>query len=179
MAKHRDSRGYYRSLGVATDAGDDEIRLSYALLKQNFDEATNDPRWLAAQNAYDILRVPARRREYDAQEARGRIGKSKRGRGASINLHNPKLLAVCCGLLLAVFVLVWVPLYGARFRSFTVGNKLVDLKGQPFGVVVQAEEMHSFPGGHAGPAYLIELNDSRLLQWYPALDLQGTCRRAD
>ena len=81
--------------------------------------------------------------------------------------------------LMAIFVLVWYPLYGARFRSFTAGDRLVDLRGSEFGVVVQVEEMHSFPGGASGPGYLIERSDTRALQWYPALDLQGSCRKAD
>ena len=179
MAKHKDSRGVYRALRVATDASDDEIRLSYALIKQNFEQGSRDPRWLAAQRAYDTLRVPGRRREYDQQQLRGRRGLKININFKKVNLDNPKLLAACCGILMAIFVLVWYPLYGARFRSFSPGDRLVDLKGRDFGVVVQAEEMHSFPGGPSGPGYLVERNDTRALQWYPALDLQGSCRKAD
>lgn len=177
MVKHKDTLGYYRTLRVSTDAGDDEIRLSYALLKQNFDEGSRDPRWLAAQKAYDVLRVPARRREYDTQQSRRGGGGMKLD--IKLNLNSPKLLATCCGLLLAIFVLIWYPLYGARFRSFTAGDHLVDLKGQEFGTVVQVEEMHTFPTGAAGPGYLIEKSDTRQLQWIPALDVQGACRKAD
>ena len=37
--------------------------------------------------------------------------------------------------------------------------------------------IYSFPGGVAAPAYLVEMSGSGEMRWYPAADLQGTCRR--
>jgi len=82
-------------------------------------------------------------------------------------------------LLLGILVFVWLPLYGSRFRTFSAGDRLVDRDGAPFGVVVQMSDQHEFDPGVKAPAYLIELSTDKQLRWYPAVDIQSTCRRAD
>ncbi|HEY3176976.1 MAG TPA: DnaJ domain-containing protein [Candidatus Polarisedimenticolia bacterium] len=171
---HRDSKGYYEILGVRPTASDDEIRLAYALLKGSEDSRTehgveND----AITRAYEFLKNPGRRQAYDRAETESKFSFS-----VGFKLNDPRLLAVCLALLLAILGLVWVPLYASRFRSFSAGDRLIDERGSEFGVVVQSDERHLFHGGVAAPAYLVETSPGGELRWYPAADLQGTCRRA-
>jgi curved DNA-binding protein len=65
------SRDYYRDLGVARDASQDEIQRSYRKLAREFHPDVNsDPgaeeRFKDISEAYDALRDPETRRKYDA-----------------------------------------------------------------------------------------------------------------
>jgi hypothetical protein len=170
---HRDTKGYYRVLGVNPNASDDEIRLAHALLKGSEDSIAergleNDE----ITRAYEYLKNPGRRQAYDMAETGRRLSPR-----IALNLDNPRILVACLVLLLAIVGLVWVPLYGSRFRSFAAGDRLVDTRGAQFGVVVQSDEHHLFAGGVVAPAYLVEMPGSGQLRWFPAADIQGTCRR--
>lgn len=122
--------------------------------------------------AYEILINSASRRVYD------RLETTPIRRKRQLTLNNPLLLAISVVILVAVLGLVWVPLYGSRFRSFSAGDRLVDVHGASFGVVVKGEEMHQFQGGVSAPAYLVEMSSTKELRWFPATDLQAHCRHA-
>jgi molecular chaperone DnaJ len=64
-------RDYYDVLGVAPDAGADEIRRAYrALARRYHPDISGDERgaaYLEVSRAYQVLRDPGRRRSYDAR----------------------------------------------------------------------------------------------------------------
>ena len=175
MAAHRDSQGLYRILGVSIDATSEEIQRAYERLEE-MPTGLRSCTMGQLSRAYSVLINEARRRSYDQIEmsrAAGGRGRKKR----TGFLRDPRVLVACVVLLAGIFVFVWYPLYGSRFRSFSTGDRLVDLKGASFGVVVQVDEMHAFPGGISVPAYLVELSPSRELRWFPADDIKSSCRR--
>src|SRR5687768_12507942 len=63
-------RDYYEVLGVAPDAGAEEIKRAYRQLARRYHpDISGDDRGMAFKElarAYDVLRDPARRRHYDA-----------------------------------------------------------------------------------------------------------------
>ena len=61
-------RDYYDVLGVAPDAGADEIKRAYRQLARRYhpDISGEDRAFLELARAYDVLRDPARRQRYDA-----------------------------------------------------------------------------------------------------------------
>ena len=67
-------RDYYDVLGVAADAGADEIKRAYRQLARRYHpDISGDDRgaaFLEVARAYDVLSDPARRRSYDATLAR-------------------------------------------------------------------------------------------------------------
>jgi molecular chaperone DnaJ len=75
-------RDYYDVLGVAPDAGADEIRRAYRSLARRYHpDISGDERgaaYLEVSRAYEVLRDPGRRRSYDARlhstGSPGRIG---------------------------------------------------------------------------------------------------------
>ncbi len=64
-------RDYYDVLGVAADAGADEIKRAYRQLARRYHpDISGDDRgavFLEVSRAYEVLRDPARRRSYDAR----------------------------------------------------------------------------------------------------------------
>ena len=68
-------RDYYDVLGVAPDAGADEIKRAYRQLARRYHpDISGDDRAMAFREltrAYDVLRDPSRRRRYDASLVRG------------------------------------------------------------------------------------------------------------
>ena len=177
---HRDTKGYYRTLGVPPTATDAEIRLAFVLLKgaeagsaepgsENL-ESNNDE----ALRAYNFLKNPARRQAYDQTETSGFVSPVS----VKFKLNDVRLLVAIFVLLAGILGFVWVPLYGNRFRSFSAGDRLVNTAGTEFGRVVQSEEQHSFPGGVTAPAFLIELPGTKELRWFPAMDIKAACRKA-
>lgn len=181
---HRDTRGYYRALGVSPRATGEEIRLAYEMLtgaaepdQSDFGmerPAPPDPSQInEIERAWLVLKTPARRRQYDQQETAG-----YRFLGMSFKLDDSRVLAACVVLLVGILAFVWVPLYGSRFRSFSPGDHLVDTSGRPFGAIVRTEERHPFPGGITAEGYLVEESGSRELRWYPANDIRALCRKS-
>jgi len=67
-------RDYYDVLGVSPDAGADEIKRAYRQLARRYHpDISGDDRgatFLDVSRAYEILRDPARRRQYDARLGR-------------------------------------------------------------------------------------------------------------
>lgn len=169
---HRDSKGFYRTLMLEQDASEEQIQLAYEMLCEMAASQPHISRG-KVERAYSVLINKSSRAAYDRLELTP--VKVKR---QWIRLDDKRVLAACVVLLVAVLGLVWVPLYGSRLRSFEAGDQLVDLTGHAFGVVVESQDRHPFPGGESAPAYLVELSSNRELRWYPASDLQAACRRA-
>ncbi len=179
MAEHADTKGYYRTLRLQPDATAEEIQLAFELLEELPDEERGAP-LSDVLRAYSVLKDPAARRAYDQMQTMPSATRTRgqsRARGGSL-FDDVRILIACGVLLVGVMGFVWYPLYGSRFRSFSTGDQLVDLKGAPFGLVVKSDEYHAFPGGVEAPAYLIEVHATGTLVWYPASDLTSTCRRA-
>jgi len=181
MAKpHRDTKGYYRALGVPTTATDSEIRFAYVLLKGNEPPPTDEDEELLevpdeATRAYNFLKNPARRLSYDRAETTGFV--SPVNVSTNFKLDDMRILIACLVLLVGILGFVWVPLYGSRFRTFAAGDMLVSTTGSEFGRVVQSDERHTFPSGVMAPGYLIEM-PTKELRWFPATDIKGSCRKA-
>lgn len=177
MATHRDSQGFYRTLGVPIDATRDEIQRAYERLEE-MPPGLRSCTMGQLSRAYSVLMDEACRRSYDQIEmaprptTTGRRKKKPKG-----FLSDPRVLVACIVLLVCIFGFVWYPLYGSRLRSFSPGDRLVDLQGAAFGVVVEVDETHSFPGGASSPAYLVELSSSGELRWFPAADIKSSCRK--
>ena len=74
-------RDYYDVLGVAPDAGAEEIKRAYRQLARRYHpDISGDERgaaFLEVSRAYEVLRDPERRRSYDAQP--GRTGPARTG----------------------------------------------------------------------------------------------------
>jgi hypothetical protein len=169
---HRDSKGFYRALLLEPDASQDQVQLAYEMLCE-LPEGQAGPARTEIERAYTVLSHPTSRLAYDRLETTPPVERPK----LNLNLNNGRLLAACVGLLLVILVVVWVPLYGSRFRSFSTGDQVTDLSGRSFGTIVQSDERHLFPGGVAAPGFLVELSGTKQLRWYPVTDLQATCRR--
>ncbi len=180
-AIHRDSKGYYRLFGLQPDASEDQIQLAYEAIEE-MPIVERGASWTEITRAYSVLMEPGARRAYDAVETRPETRPVTRPlrirQQRSFTLNDTRLLAACCVLLVGILAFVWYPLYGSRFRSFTAGDALVTTQGSPFGKVVQSVESHTFPAGGSAPAYLIELNGSRELRWFPMSDIKSSCRKA-
>ena len=179
MAKpHRDTKGYYRALGVPPTATDSEIRLSYVLLKKSSgagptEDESDNPEIDETTRAYNFLKNPERRRNYDRAETTGHAPVNMK-----VKLDDVRVLIASVVLLAGILGFVWVPLYGSRFRTFAAGDRLVNTAGSAFGLVVRSEEAHLFPGGVMAPGFLIELPGTKELRWYPADDIKAACRKA-
>ena len=176
-AIHRDSKGYYRLFGLQPDATEDQIQLAYEALEE-MPIVERGASWSDITRAYSVLMEPGARRAYDHVETRPGTLPPRVYRRRQFTLNDTRLLAACCVLLVGILGFVWYPLYGSRFRSFSAGDALVTTQGAPFGKVVQSVEAHSFPAGGSSPAYLIELNGTRELRWFPMSDIKSSCRKA-
>ena len=176
---HRDTKGYYRTLGVPPTATDTEIRLAYALLRGSDHAAGNTddvPVGMTDEStrAYNFLKNPARRQAYDRAETSGFVSPVN----VNVKLGDVRVLVVVLVLLAGILGFVWVPLYGSRFRTFSAGDRLVNTAGVEFGKVIQSEEHHAFAGGATAPAFLIEMPGTQELRWFPADDIKSACRKA-
>ena len=168
---HRDSQGYYRALGLEPDATEEQIQLAYEAIGER-PPADRVASMSEVERAYSVLKNPASRMVYDRTETSAPRHARKR------YLNDLRVLAACLALLVGILGLVWLPLYGGRFRTFSAGDRLVDLDGASFGIVVQSHERHPFPGGALAPAYLVEMSLTKELRWFPVADLQAACRRS-
>jgi curved DNA-binding protein CbpA len=163
MAKKKplDLKGYYRLLKVSPEAPVDEIRLAYAMVKQ---EAVG-PYLKRLEAAYRILKDPKAREAYD-----------KEGLSTFNPLKSPATLVVSIVLLITIFFWLWLPQINLRRKSFSPGQTLVEMRtGREFGRVVSYESSHAFPGGATSPAYLVRMGETGSERWIPAIDLQATC----
>lgn len=171
--EHSDTQGYYNALRLEPDASSEQIQLAYEMLT----EVSDEERGLTmaeVERAYRILSNPISRMSYDrVQTSPQKYIVAKR------LLDDARILVVSVLLLVGVLAFVWYPLYGDRFRSFSAGDRLVDLAGHEFGVVVQSSSTHTFPNGAEAEAYLIEMNGTGKLRWLPADDIRSTCRKAE
>ncbi len=162
-------------LRVAPGASDEEIRLAYDLILE-VPPRERGTSQAEIERAFSILGNPATRRIYDRAQAGPAHGRRRPGPS---RLHDWRILATCLVLLVGILAFVWLPLFGSRFRSFSAGDRLVDVRGAEFGVVVSFEDRHAFPGGKVSPAYLVETAPTKELRWFPAPDLQGACHTAE
>jgi len=170
--RHRDSQRFYKALGVQPDATPEQIQLAFEALEESTPQAA--PAWQRISRAYEVLKHPESRRLYDRVETKPEV---VRRRLFTFSLNDVRLLVVCGVLLVGILGFVWVPLYGSRLRSFSPGDALVTVKGDPFGTVVRSEDIHRFPGGSTSAAYLIQLGSGEL-RWYPMNDIKASCRQA-
>jgi len=181
MAEHADTKGYYRTLRLRPNATPEAIQLAFEHLEEVPDAERGAP-MSDVLRAYTVLKDPAARRVYDQMQTRPSMVRTRtrsRSRSRSSSMFDDVRILIACGVLLVgVLGFVWYPLYGSRLRSFSAGDRLVDLKGAPFGLVVKSDGSHAFPGGVHAPAYLVEVHSTGTLVWYPASDLTSTCRRA-
>lgn len=171
--EHKDTQGYYRALGLDHVASGEQIQLAYEMLTEVSEKERGIP-MAEVERAYRILSNPVSRVSYDkVQTAPVKFVAAKR------LLDDVRILVVTVVLLVGAIAFVWYPLYGDRFRSFSAGDRLVDLAGHEFGVVVDSSAQHSFPTGIFAEAYLIELEGTSELRWFPADDIRTTCRKAE
>ncbi len=164
MAKKKtplDTKGYYRALKVSPEASVDEIRLAYAMAKQN----AAGPYLARLEKAYDVLKDRESRAAYDAE-----------GQQRTNYLRNPLTLVACIVVLVAAFALLWLPGIRLRQKTFLTGQELVTISTRaPFGEVLRYKPRHEFANGARGPAYLVRLAATGAERWFPAIDLQVTC----
>ena len=170
---HPDNRGFYRILGVEPDATLEEIQIAYERLGYQ-DPAPEGAHRAQIQQAYRVLGSAPSRRNYDLIN----LGM---GRDITVKsrLDDVRLLFACGALLIGILTFVWYPLYGSRLRNFSAGDRLVDLKGSAFGRVIESSERHTFPSGVSSAAFLVEIDATGELRWFPVADIQAGCRRAN
>lgn len=174
---HSDAQGYYRALRLAPEASAQEIQLAYEMLTEISDEERGVP-LSEVERAYTVLINPGARRIYDRVCRSGASFTPRTSGPTRRSLDDWRVLAATTALLVAILGFVWLPLYGDRFRSFSAGDRLVNLQGAAFGVVVETADRHDFPTGISAEAILIDLADGSGLRWFPAADIRGTCRKA-
>ncbi|MBI3450344.1 MAG: hypothetical protein HY049_15695 [Acidobacteria bacterium] len=159
--KPLDLKGYYRILKVSPEAPPDEIRLSYALVRQD----ANGPHLKRIEEAYETLKDPAKKAAYDRE-----------GFERPDPLKSPVTLAATVVVFIAILAAIYGPGYLRSRKSFQPGQTLVDVaSGREFGSVVRFEDSHRFPQGSSTPAYLVRMPGAEGERWYPAYDLQASC----
>jgi len=159
--KPLDLKGYYRTLKVRSDASAEEIRLSYAMARQD----AAGPFLRKIDEAFDTLRDATRRTAYDRQGLEGRQA-----------LKRPSTLAGAMALLAVVVAGVYGPELLRGLKKFRPGQTLVEARtGREFGEVVRFEDSHRFPQGGSAPAYLVRIAGSKDQRWLPAYDVQAVC----
>ena len=157
-----DPEGHYKILKVSPEAGADEVRLAYAMAKQN----ASGPYLQKLEAAYEALKDPKRREAYDGEGV---------PEGTPI-LKNPITLVVAIAILIGAIAFLWVPDIRMRSRKFEAGQTLVKMgTSRPFGKVIQVDRSHQFNAGPAMTGYLVELAENGRRVWLPAIDLQATC----
>lgn len=156
-----DRKEYYRVLKVSPEADHDEIKLAYAMAKQN----AAGPYLAKLDEAWDVLKDRNKRAAYDAE-----------GLEKTNYFRHPATLLAAIAVLVVVFVTLWLPGIQMRNKKYGPGQELVTVAGrQPFGTVVRFERQHSFPGGVTAPAYLVRMAGTGSEQWLPEIDLQASC----
>ena len=87
MPSARPTDDPYRTLGILRGADPDEIKAAHRRLAKRFhpDGSMGDEqRFLAVQEAYQLLSDPLRRREWDRQHAPGPLSARDPGTGTSV-----------------------------------------------------------------------------------------------
>jgi curved DNA-binding protein CbpA len=159
--KPLDLKGYYRTLKVSPGVEIDEIRLSYAMVRQN----ASGPHLKRVEEAFETLKDSTRRAAYDMEGLEG-----------TKIFKQPSTLAAAAALLVLIIAVVYGPGLLRGMKTFKQGQTLVETRtGRPFGVVVQYEDSHQFPQGGSAPAYLVRMAGSAELRWLPSYDLQSIC----
>jgi curved DNA-binding protein CbpA len=158
--KPLDLQGHYRVLKVASDASLDEIRLSYAMAKQNASGALLK----RIEDAFEALKDQDRRSTYDREGLEG-----------SDLLRKPVTLAAAFGLLVIILAAVYGPGILRGMKSFREGQRVSDARtGHEFGTVIRYEPSHHFPQGSTLPAYLVRMAGTGEERWFPAYDMQAS-----
>lgn len=159
--KPLDLKGHYRILKVSPGASPDEIRLSYAMVRQN----ASGGLLKRVEEAFETLKDAERRAAYDREGLEG-----------SKILKNPATLGGAIALLVLILAVIYGPAVARGMKSFRQGQTLVETRtGRDFGVVVAHEEAHRFPPGVTAPAYLVRMAGTNEERWFPAYDLQSSC----
>ena len=158
--KPLDLEGHYRILKISPDASPDEIRLSYAMAKQN----ASGSLLKRIEEAFDILRDPDRRSAYDREGLEG-----------SDVLRKPATLAAILALLLITLAAVYGPEILRGMKTFKEGQKVSETRtGREFGTVLRFDPAHRFPQGSTLPAYLVRMAETGEDRWFPAYDMQAS-----
>ena len=159
--KPLDVRGYYKVLKVSPEAPPDEIRLAYAMSRQN----AAGPHLARIERAFETLKDAGKRAAYDREGLR-----------RPNPLKSPYALPVCVAVLIIVLGVLYLPGLLRGRRTFRDGQTLLDVRtGREFGVVVRSESAHRFPQGTVAPAYLVRPAAGGQERWYPASDLLASC----
>jgi len=163
MAKRKvlDVRGYYRALKVSPEVPQEEVRLAYAMAKQN----AAGPQLKRIELAFEVLNSREKRKQYDTEGI------------AKFNpLKSPWTLVGAIVVLVASVLLLWIPEIRMRGKRFQPGQTLVETSTRrEFGVIVRVESTHRFPEGITAPGYLVRLAEGGEERWFPAIDLQASC----
>src|SRR5262245_24237800 len=104
--KPLDLKGHYRILKVSSEVSSDELRLSYALVRQ---DATG-PLAKRIEEAYETLKDPARKAAYDREGLEG-----------PEPMKSPITLAAAVVALTAVLAVAYGPAYLRSRKSFRPG----------------------------------------------------------
>src|SRR5882672_5249010 len=105
--KPLDLKGYYRTLKVSPGAGTDEIRLSYAMVRQN----ASGPFLKRVEEAFETLKDAERRASYDREGLEG-----------TQVLKKPGTLAGALVVLVATLAIVFVPGLLRGMKTFRQGQ---------------------------------------------------------
>lgn len=166
----RDPQGYYQALNVSASASDEEILLSYRLLKQSFRQHCGKLNIGLIQEAFETLSDQEKRSEYDLLS---------RPAAASIRatgVVDPRFSAPVLLIgLIVVFMIVLAVVKGADIRAsfvtFHQGDQLYFTEdNSSLGTVVAYEGSHRFQNGAQAPAYQLREAGGHE-EWYPARDL--------
>lgn len=177
MAK---KRSCYELLGIGHRFSEKELDQAFQRAKQKarYDPAVNIE---DIEKAYQILRNPRTRKQYDEQRRRAKAaknimkdrrsskGKSTEGNGRS-NYRIYIIAMIFFLVVLAVFVL---PRYHVYFRSYSVGDDVYDsTTGLYFGTILDEDENHEFNNGLRAHAYRVETENGDMM-WIPAVELKA------
>lgn len=170
-----DPEGHYAALNLEQDSSQEEIHLSYRLLKEAYRERREGLNIRRVQVAYETLSDMESRAEYDRG---GRQVRPAAREPKSSGWRSPLVLALVLLMLAAVLIVTQGPAMMASWVSFEPGDQLYLEDGGAFlGTVSAYERAHLFHNGAEAPAYLLQPGGGAAGIWYPARDLARISRR--